>query len=166
MKKFLAIAAAALMVAACGGNKGGFDKVEPIKDGVTIENESYSLMVPQGFKESWNSSGVINASDGEGALFSINYQETGGPTKSNLKQMGENYKSMVHALDQEAKSDDPKIDGDLLTVRSLTGGKVRIDYAYVIENGKGIFGMFTFPEDKAAQYEDKLLPILKSVVIK
>ena len=45
MKKLFVMAAATLFFAACGGNGGSSSNVEPIKDGVTLETEKYSVMV-------------------------------------------------------------------------------------------------------------------------
>ncbi len=168
MKKFFLMAAAALMIAACGSNGGGnsTDNVEPIKDGVTIENENFSITVPQGMKESWNSMGTINATADNGFVrFAISYME-GGPTKSQLKTVGENLKAMVHAMDQDAVIDEPKVEKNLVTLKSTSEGKQRIDFTYLKEDKVGVTGNFQFPEDKAAEWEDKFLPILKSVVYK
>ena len=44
MKKLFVMAAATLFFAACGGNGGSSSNVEPIKDGVTLETEKYSVM--------------------------------------------------------------------------------------------------------------------------
>ena len=53
MKKILAIAVAAFAFAACGGGNGGStsSNVEPLKDGVSFETDTYSVMVPTGMEE-------------------------------------------------------------------------------------------------------------------
>lgn len=167
MKRFFFMAAAALMFAACGGDKGGStENVEPIKDGVTMESENFTIMVPQGMVESWNSMGTINATAEDGAVrLAISFME-GGPTKSQLKTTGENYKAMVHALDQNATIGEPKVDGNLVTVKSTCEGKPRIDFTYLKEDRIGVCGSLVYPEESAAQWEDKLVPILKTVVFK
>ena len=168
MKKILAIAVAAFAFAACGGGNGGSSSsnVEPIKDGVTMESEHFTIMVPQGMVESWNSMGTINASSEDGAVrLAVTYME-GGPTKSQLKETGANYKAMVHALDQNATIGEPKVDGNVVTLKSTCEGKPRIDFTYLKEDRVGVCGSLVYPEDKAAQWEDKLLPILKTVVFK
>lgn len=164
MKKFFILAIAAVAFAACGGN-GGSSKVEPLKEGVKFEMDNFSIMLPTGMEESYKSGDVLNARCEDGAKFVINHF-TGGPTKSQLKVTGDGLKSMVHAWDQSAVSEDPVVDGNMVTLKSKIGDNVRMDFTYLKEDRVGVTGNFEYPSDKAAQYEDKFLPILKSVVFK
>lgn len=165
MKKLFVMAAAALFFAACGGNGGSSSNVEPIKDGVTLETEKYSVMVPQGMEESFRYDNTVNATAEDGSLFAINFME-GGPTKSQLKTTGENYKAMVHALDQEATIGEPVVDGNVVYLKSTVDGKGRIDYTMLKEDRVGVMGSITCPQDQTDNWEKQLFPILKTVVFK
>ena len=165
MKKLFILAVAAVAFAACGGNGGSSSNVEPLKEGAKFEMDNFSIMLPTGMEESYKSGDVLNATCEDGAKFVINHF-TGGPTKSQLKQTGEGLKGMVHAWDQSAVSENPVVDGNMVTLKSKIGDNVRYDFTYLKEDRVGVTGNFEFPEAEAAKYEDKFLPILKSVVFK
>ena len=167
MKKILAMAVAVVAFAACGGNGGSTSSnVEPLKDGVKFEADNYTVMLPTGMEETFKYGDVLNAKTPDGDVkFVINYF-TGGPTKSQLKTTGDGLKGMVHALDQNCKSDEPKVDGNMVTLRTITEGNVRLDFTYLKEDKVGVTGNYEFPESQAADWEGKFLPILKSVVFK
>ncbi|MBE6243974.1 MAG: hypothetical protein IKH89_05745 [Bacteroidales bacterium] len=164
MKKLFIMAIAAMAFAACGGGSSSAN-VEPLKEGVKFEMDNFSIMLPTGMEESYKSGDVLNANCPDGAKFVINHF-TGGPTKSQLKTTGEGLKGMVHAWDQSAVSEEPVVDGNMVTLKSKIGDNVRYDFTYLKEDKVGVTGNFEFPADKAAQFEDKFLPILKSVVFK
>ncbi|MBO7561978.1 MAG: hypothetical protein J6X91_04140 [Bacteroidales bacterium] len=165
MKKLFILAIAAMAFAACGGNGGSSSKVEPLKEGVNFDMENYSIMLPTGMEETYKSGDILNASCPDGAKFVINYY-TGGPTKSQLKTTGDGLKGMVHAWDQSAVSEDPVVDGNMVTLKSKLGDNVRYDFSYLKEDRIGVTGNFEFPESEAAKYDGMFLPILKSVVFK
>lgn len=166
MKKLFIMALAAMAFAACGGNGGSSSKVEPLKDGVTFECDNYTVMVPTGMEETFRYGDVLNLKTADGDVkFVINYF-TGGPTKSQLKTTGDGLKGMVHALDQNCKSEEPKVDGNMVTLKTITEGNVRMDFTYLKEDRIGVTGNFEFPESQAAEWEGKFLPILKTVVFK
>ena len=170
MKKFfvLTLAAVAMLFASCGGgsNSGSSNNVEPLKEGVKFECDHYSVMLPTGMKESWKSGDLLNAQSEDGSVFFTANYYTGGPTKSQLKVTGEGLVGMVHGLNQEAKCEEPKVDGNMVTLKSIADGKVRLDYTYLKEDRIGVTGSLQFPEEDAAQWEEKFLPILKSIVFK
>ena len=166
MKKFFIMALAAMAFAACGGNGGSSSKVEPLKDGVTFDCDNYTVMLPTGMEESFKSGDILNAKTADGDVkFVINYF-TGGPTKSQLKTTGDGLKSMVHAWDQSAVSEDPVVDGNMVTLKSKLNGNIRMDFTYLKEDKAGVTGNFEFPESQAADWEGKFLPILKAIVFK
>lgn len=167
MKKLFIMALAAMAFAACGGNGGSSSSnVEPLKEGVKFEADNYTVMLPTGMEESFKYGDVLNAKTADGDVkFVINYF-TGGPTKSQLKTTGDGLKSMVHAWDQSAVSENPVVDGNMVTLKSKLNGNIRMDYTYLKEDGVGVTGNFEFPESQAADWEGKFLPILKSVVFK
>ena len=168
MKKILAIAVAAFAFAACGGGNGGStsSNVEPLKDGVSFETDTYSVMVPTGMEETFRYENTLNLKTPDGDVKFVINHFTGGPTKSQLKMTGDGLKGMVHALDQNCKSDEPKVDGNMVTLRTITEGNVRLDFTYLKEDKVGVTGNYEFPESQAADWEGKFLPILKSVVFK
>ncbi|MBP5390857.1 MAG: hypothetical protein J6Y40_02090 [Bacteroidales bacterium] len=161
------MALAAMAFAACGGNGGSSSSnVEPLKEGVKFEADNYTVMLPTGMEESFKYGDVLNAKTADGDVkFVINYF-TGGPSKSQLKTTGDGLKSMVHAWDQSAVSENPVVDGNMVTLKSKLNGNIRMDYTYLKEDGVGVTGNFEFPESQAADWEGKFLPILKSVVFK
>lgn len=167
MKKLFIMALAAMAFAACGGNGGSSSSnVEPLKEGVKFEADNYTVMLPTGMEESFKYGDVLNAKTADGDVkFVINYF-TGGPSKSQLKTTGDGLKSMVHAWDQSAVSENPVVDGNMVTLKSKLNGNIRMDYTYLKEDGVGVTGNFEFPESQAADWEGKFLPILKSVVFK
>lgn len=165
MKKLFIMALAAVAFAACGGGNGS-SNVEPLKDGVTFECDNYTVMVPTGMEETFRYGDVLNLKTADGDVkFVINYF-TGGPTKSQLKTTGDGLKGMVHALDQNCKSEEPKVDGNMVTLKTITEGNVRMDFTLLKEDRVGVTGNFEFPESQAADWEGKFLPILKTVVFK
>ena len=166
MKKLFIMALAAMAFAACGGGSSNSSNVEPLKEGVKFEADNYTVMLPTGMEESFKYGDVLNAKTADGDVkFVINYF-TGGPSKSQLKTTGDGLKSMVHAWDQSAVSENPVVDGNMVTLKSKLNGNIRMDYTYLKEDGVGVTGNFEFPESQAADWEGKFLPILKSVVFK
>ena len=115
--------------------------------------------------ESFRYDNTVNATAEDGSLFAINFME-GGPTKSQLKTTGENYKAMVHALDQEATIGEPVVDGNVVYLKSTVDGRGRIDYTMLKEDRVGVMGSITCPQEQTDNWEKQLFPILKTVVFK
>lgn len=176
MKKllFLGLAIAAMTLTSCGkkdntGKEKSVEKAEEVKssDLTTYEGENYSIGYPKTMKETANLRGItINAATEDGSCrFDATYNDH-GPAISELEKHAENYPYMIKSLDKDATIDKANIKGKTLTIKSVSKGEVNMHFVVMKEDKIGISGSLKCKEDKAAEYEKYLKPIMNSIKFK
>lgn len=171
MKKifvFTLMAAAMLGLSACGnktgeGNEGGTEAVETIT-GITYDGAKFSITYPEGWKETWASEETLNASSEDGTVKLDATFNDMGPALSELGTYAENWTGMME--NQGSTVEKPKIDGKLLTIRSIKDGEVNYHFVIMKEDKIGIAGSLKYPEAQAAEWDGKVAAIAKSVAFK
>lgn len=127
--------------------------------------EHFTVTLPDGFEETWNSGDVLNAKvDADDVLFTAAYRDD-APEASELGTYAENYEWIIKGRD-----------GGKLLSRSVDGNKViiisessneweddegethvnyEIEYHYLIlvKDKVCLLGMMHYPKDKAEVYE-------------
>ena len=174
MKKifFMMLAVCSLTFMSCktdnGENKAeGADSqenTEQVANGTVIECANFTVALPEGWKDTYKSDTNVNASNEEGdCTFNATYND-GGPTIDQLKTYADNLAGMKK--NEGGTVDEPKIDGKVMTMKSVKDGKVTMSYATMKEDKIAVAGSFEYPEAKAAEAEKLFNTVLKSITFK
>ena len=66
-------------------------------------------------------------------------------------------------MKKEYTAEDPKIDGNFMTVKYVKGEEAETDYVVFLDETGGVAGSFKYPVAKAAEVEALIMPMLKSI---
>lgn len=161
------MAVAAIGFTSCNkeGAKGGeaADAPEAALAGTPTEGDNYTFTLPEGFTGESNVLGYQAKCEADKADFNVAFNET-GPTESQLGEAMGNWTNMKKNNGETV--DEPKIDGNIATLRSTKDGTVNEFFLVVFDGSKGVSGTLSFPEAQAEKYEAMLMPLLKSFKLK
>ena len=139
------------------------ETTEEVK-GTTYEGEKFTLVYPESFKETYKSEEMVNASSEDGAIKLDATFNDMGPTLDQLKVYAENYSGMMKS--QGATVEEPNIDGNNLTIKSIKDGEVNMHFVVMKEDKIGVSGSLKYPEDKAGECEPMIKNIMSSIKFK
>lgn len=174
MKKFffMMLAVSTLALTSCKtdngenkaeGNDNAPENVEAAA-GNAFELANFSVALPDGWKDTYKNDGTLNATNEAGdCKFDATYND-GGPTLDQLKTYADNLAGMKKNAGETVE--DAKIDGKVMTMKSVKDGNVTISYSVMKEDKIGVAGSFQYPEAKAEECEKALDTILKSIKFK
>lgn len=173
MKKilFLVMAVAAMTFTSCDGTqKDGAQSGAASQEQTDAqelnqyEGKSFTVGYPKAWKESYAGEDMLNAGSEDNTInLDITFNGS-GPSADQLKQAADNFAGMKK--NNGATVDEPKIEGNVLKLRSVKDGEVDQFFIVVLDGTKGVSGSVKFKEDKAAEAEAALNAILGSVKLK
>ena len=175
MKKlfFLGLALAAMTLTSCGkkdatGEAKSEEKTEETTPAnfTVSESEKFSIAYPDIMKETLNRGNVVNASSEDGSCRIDATFNDHGPAISELNKYAENYPYMIKSLDKDATIEKANIQGNVLTIKSISEGEVNLHFVVMKEDKIGIAGSLKCKEDKISEYEKYLKPIMNSIKFK
>jgi len=171
MKKLflLMMAVGAMTFVSCNGNaektsgsaaaSGDKEEVAEVK-GTVFEGASFTMTYPEILtKETFKSEGTINASDEEGTIKM-------DATFSDMPCKPEDFKTYAEGLiglNKESKAEEPKIDGNIMTLKFVNGEDAETNYVVFLDEKGGVAGKFRYPVAKAGEVEPLIEPMLKSI---
>lgn len=128
--------------------------------GTTFEGANFTIIYPEILtKETFKNDKTINASS-EDNLVKMDATFSDTPCKP---EDFSKYASNLQVLKKEYTAEEPKIDGNFMTVKYVKGDEAETNFiAYLDETG-GVAGSFKYPVDKANEVEALIMPMLKSI---
>ena len=170
MKKLflLMMAIGAMTLVSCNGNTdkasgsatpSGEEKVTETK-GKTFEGANFTLEVPQMLtKEGFKNDKTINASSEDNSV-KVDATFSDMPCKpEDFKKYADNLKVMK----KEHTAEEPKIDGNFMTVKYVKGEEAETDFVAYLDEKGGVAGSFKYPVAQAVEVEALIMPMLKSI---
>ncbi len=170
-KLFLLIfAVGAMTMVSCSGNgektstsvaqSSDQEQVAEAQGGNTFEGANFTMTIPEILsKEGYKSDKTINASSEDNTIkMDATFGET--PCKpADFSKLVDNLK----VLHKEATAEEPKIDGNIMTIKYVKGEDVENYYTVYIDDNAGVAGTFKYPVAKAEEVEALIMPMLKSI---
>lgn len=136
------------------------EQVAEAQDGNTFEGANFTMVVPKLLsKEGHKSDKTINASS-EDNLVKMDATFSDTPCKpEDFTKYADNLK----LLKKEYTADNPKIDGNFMTVKYVKGEEAETNFIAFLDEKGGVAGSFKYPIAKAAEVEALIMPMLKSI---
>ncbi len=186
MKKIVVMtfAALAMLMAACGNKTtqgtGENGQEATVPDGYkTYEGKGFSVSCPQEAvkNEQWsnedvfqfNSDAKVKHSDGQEYTSSfrmnITYQDSGA---ADIKELAEYAKNLKYLQEKQMdyKCDEPKVEGDLMTMRGTRDETITTFFSRLGKGGKAATGSISYVKEDAHVYDKEVMPIIKSIKFK
>ncbi len=144
----------------------------------TIETAGYTISLPKEFQTSSNlsndyiqfrSNATNTWDDGEehrsSAVINLTYQDGGGATPGNIKELAQNLKAMYKALGNIC--DEPKVVDNVVVLR-MTDGDEEVSWSFVVvtKEGKNLNGQVEYKAGEAKFYDAMVERMAKSVKMK
>ena len=163
------MAVGAMTLISCNGNgekKSGSEAASEQKEaiaeakGTTFEGANFSVIYPEMLtKETFKNDKTINASSEDNSV-KMDATFSDRPCKP---EDFTKYAESLKVLKKEYTAEDPKIDGNFMTVKYVKGDEAETNFiAYLDETG-GVAGSFKYPVAKAEEVEALIMPMLKSI---
>ena len=173
MKKLflLMMAVGAMTLVSCTGNAEkasgsaaasgeGQEQVAADAQGTTFEGANFTMVYPELLtKEGYKSDKTINASNEDN---SIKMDATFSQTPCKPEDFAK-YADNLKVMKKEYTAEDPKIDGNFMTVKYVKDEEAETDYVVFLDETGGVAGSFKYPVAKAAEVEALIMPMLKSI---
>lgn len=173
MKKFflLMMAVGAMTLVSCNntgnGDKAsgsaapsGEEQVAEAQGGNTFEGANFTMEVPELLsKEGFKNDKTINASNEDN---SVKMDATFSDTPCKPEDFTK-YADNLKVMKKEYTAEDPKIDGNYMTVKYVKGEEAETDFVAFLDETGGVAGSFKYPVAKAAEVEALIMPMLKSI---
>ena len=163
MKKIFMMLTAVVAVfalASCNGGGKGAEDIEALKGNV-MECDKFSMNVPKSMKETYKSDIAFNVSN-EDEETKMDATFSDYPCKP---EDFEKYAQGLTGMEMFSlyKFDKPVIDGNIMTIKGVNGDRVMNQFVVYLGEKAGVAGKVEYPVAKAAEMEELLGPMLKSI---
>ena len=169
------VAALTMTVVSCGkGENANNDNKEEAtnvatneeiaKDFTKYDGEHMTFSYPEGMKETISTSSMMNAANDDGTVRLDATFNDGGTKADQLEGAGQAWVGMKK--NEGFTPDEPKVEGNVLTLRSVKDDMVDMFFLVVGEGTNNISGSLKFPKAAEEEYAPKFKAMLSTITFK
>lgn len=137
---------------------------DPLAEAVTFEADHFTITYPATMKQTYASRGTVNAKAEDGSCkLDATYNDM-GPKLDQLKTYAGNYVGMMK--NGGSTVDEPKIDGKMITIRSVKDDEVNLHFVVMKEDEIGVSGSLKCNKDKETECQQVLQAMMSSITFK